>query len=335
MSCEDKTLVIIDTNKIRNNFEWESNYSKFEPKGDLLKLIDFIEKNNLQKHIFIGIPEIVLEEFINTRCENFKKIVDRLKTDIKKLETMPCCDFSKIILPGEDFDYREFIKKKTRKFIYRKKFILILKLKKSNYKETLEILIEKATQKKKPFNESGKGFKDALIWETILNLKDINKYSTIFVLSENKKDFNYKLKEEFMKKFSKELNLEVSTETLIVSLENIYGIYIKYPNILSHVKTDYFKEQLKQYLIDNTDMEINNFEIKDILRIDKIIDQDIEDFELEEIYGENNFENLKKISITFKNNSSEYDCEIIFDSQVNEIVTLNYNEKGEDVNEKN
>ena len=334
MGCRDKTLVILDTNKIRSNFEWESDYSNFEPKGDLLKLIDFIEKNNLQELLFLGIPEIVLEEVINARCENFKKQVDRLRTCIKKLKTMPCCDFSKIVLPEEKFDYRKFINKKIKRFIYRKKYILILKIKKSDYKKFLEILIEKATQKKKPFNESGKGFKDALIWEIILNLKNADTYSTIFVLSEDQKDFDISLKEEFKKKLSKELNLEANTDALIASLENIYGLYVNYPKILSHLKTNYFEEQLKQYLTDNTDIEIGDFKIKDIQRIDEIIDQDIEDFELKELYGENNFENLKKITIIFENDNSEYNSEIIFDPTVNEIVTLNYNEK-EDNNEEN
>ncbi|HEC88902.1 MAG TPA: DUF4935 domain-containing protein [Thermoplasmata archaeon] len=329
MDCRDKTLVILDTNKIRSNFEWESDYSNFEPKGDLLKLIDFIEKHNLQEVLFLGIPDIVLKEVINARCDNFKKQVNRIKSDMKKLETMPCCDFSQVGLPEEDFDYREFIKKKIDDFISSKKFILILELKKELYAEVLELLIEKATQKKKPFNEHGRGFKDALIWETILNFEDINSYSSVFVLSENKKDFDYGLKEEFKKKFSKELDFEANTDALIASLENIYGLYIRYPAVLSHLKTDYFEDQLKQYLTDNTDIKIGDFKIKDIQRIDDIIDQDIEDFELKELYGENNFENLKKITIIFENDNIEYNSEIIFDPTINEIVTLTYNEREE------
>ena len=261
MESEPKTLVILDTNKVRNNFEWEKDYSNFEPKGDFLKLVEWVERNKLNELIFIGLPEIVVEELVTTRCENFSEQLETLKVGIKKLGGISCFDFSKIVLPNGNYDYNAFIKAKITEYIDGKKFVIILKLEKALYAQTLELLIDKVTKKKKPFKEK-KGFKDALIWETILNLKEVNKYFSVFVLSENEKDFDLDLQEEFKKKFSKDLNLEFNTDTLIVALENIYGLHIKYPELLAYLKTDYFKGEFMDFLVDNYSLGINNFEVK-------------------------------------------------------------------------
>jgi hypothetical protein len=324
MDSEHKTLVIFDTNKIRNNFEWEKDYSCFEPKGDFLKIIEFIEKNKLEKIIFIGLPEIVVDELVNTRSENFNRQLESIKSSIKKLGGLPCCNFSKIKLPKEDYNYRNFIKKKIKAYINDKKFILILNLEKSLYKQTLQVLIEKATQKKQPFGESKKGFKDALIWEIVLNTKDIDKYFTIFILSENEKDFDFALQEEFKIKFSKDLNLEFNTEALIVSLENIYGLYIKYPDIIEIMKTEYFKEILTNYISDNFEIIIKNFEIINILNISEVTEQDLEDFGLGDLYQNDIVQNFKFISLIFINDDKKYESNLIIDLDSKEILGLTY-----------
>jgi len=327
MDSDHKTLVVLDTNKVRNNFEWEKDYSSFEPKGDFIKLIEWVEKNKLNELVFIGLPEIVVEELVNTRCENFAEQLDNVKKGIKKLGGVSCFDFSKITLPTGEYDYNAFIKSKISEYIESKKFILILKLEKELYARTLELLIDKAVKKKKPFNEGKKGFKDALIWETILNFKEVGNYFSIFVLSENEKDFDLDLQEEFKKKFSKDLNLEFNTDTLIVALENIYGLHIKYPELLSYLKTDYFKAKLMDFLVDRYDLGINNFEVKNILGISETIKEDLDEFGLSDTYTEEDLTNLKKASVLFENDAKGFNADLIFEPESNEIVALNYEEK--------
>ena len=326
MVSEPKTLVVLDTNKVRNNFEWEKDYSSFEPKGDFIKLIEWVEKNKLSELVFIGLPEIVVEELVNTRCENFAEQLDNVKKGIKKLGGVSCFDFSNITLPTGEYDYNAFIKTKIIEYIESKKFILILKLEKELYARTLELLMVKAVKKKKPFGEK-KGFKDALIWEIILNCKDVDKYFSVFMLSENEKDFDLDLQEEFKKKFSKDLNLEFNTDTLIVALENIYGLHIKYPELLAYLKTDYFKGKLMDFLVDRHDLGINNFEVKNILTITETIKDDLEEFGLSDTYTEEDLPNLKKASVLFENDAKEFNAELIFEPESNEIVALNYEEK--------
>lgn len=124
MESEPKTLVILDTNKVRNNFEWEKDYSNFEPKGDFLKLVEWVERNKLNELIFIGLPEIVVEELVTTRCENFSEQLETLKVGIKKLGGISCFDFSKIVLPNGNYDYNAFIKAKITEYIDGKSLLL-------------------------------------------------------------------------------------------------------------------------------------------------------------------------------------------------------------------
>lgn len=326
MKSDPKTLVILDTNKIRSNFEWEKDYSNFEPKGDFIKIINWIEGSKLQDQVFIGLPEIVVEELVDNRSRNFEQQLETLKSSTTRLEKMSCFDLSKMILPGNDFDYRDFIKEKIKEYVRDKTFIIILKLEKKLYAKTLDSLIKKAVIKEKPFTDSGRGFKDALIWETILNFKGIDKYSNIFLLSENQKDFDIDLQEEFKKKFSKDMNLEVNTTTLIVNLENIYGLQVNYQDILSYLKTDYFKSKLTELLSETYDLKIKNFKIKNILEINDTTLNNLEEFELADTYSEEDLPNLKRVNLLFENNKHQFNAELIFEHETNEIVALNYEE---------
>ena len=123
------------------------------------------------EHENVYIPEIVFEEVVKSRNDNFISDLDKLKSRIEKLTSMPCCDFERIKLPSDEFDYRYFLKGKILEYIKSRKFIYILSLEREHYISTLEIIIKKAIDKRKPFKNGDKddGVKDALIWETILN----------------------------------------------------------------------------------------------------------------------------------------------------------------------
>lgn len=327
MPSSQKTLVILDTNKLRNNFEWEKDYSMFEPKGDFIKIIEFIEQNNLQNSIFIGITDMVLEELISTRCENFNQQINNLKSSIKKLGNMPCCDFSKVGIPEDSYSYDDYIRKKIEEYMSSKKFILILHLDKEKYAQTMSSIIKKFVKKEKPFSDSGKGFKDAIIWETILNLKNIDDYFSVFFLTENIKDFEKSLQEKYKETFSKDLNLETNTDLLIASLQNIYKIYVNYPEIIKFLKTDYFSSLLSGYLF-GIDFKVKKLHIESILDIEDFNEEDFEWSEIEsETYTKDNLSNLKNISIVFLNDSKKYEAEFVFDTVNNDIVQLYYDEK--------
>jgi hypothetical protein len=322
MVLEPRTLVILDTNKVRANFEWEKDYSNFEPKGDFIKIIDWIEQNRLQGLVAVGLPEIVVEELVANRCANFDQELEHLKSSLKKLGNLPCCNFSGIVLPGEDFDYRQFFKNKMEEYIGAKPFLNVLKLDKEVHGKTLEKVTKKAILKAKPFNDSGRGFKDALIWETILNFKDMNGYRNVFLLTEDR-DFDF-LQQEFAKTFSRDLYLEFDTTTLIVNLEKIYGLYVSYPELIRYLKTEYFRSQLLEHLADEADFKIVNFEVRRIIAINAISEKDMRDFELAETYTEDDVAAWKRVDFSFRNNMHEFNAAIVIEPTTNEIIALHH-----------
>jgi hypothetical protein len=321
---EPRTLVILDTNKVRANFEWEKDYSSFEPKGDFIKILDWIEQNRLQGLVAVGLPEIVVEELVTTRCEHFAEELESLKLSLKKLGNLPCCNFSGILVPSENFDYRQFFKDKIEEYLGAKPFLTILKLDKDAHPKILERVMKKALSKAKPFDNSGRGFRDALIWETILNFKDMNAYHNVFLLTEDS-DFDF-LQGEFAKSFSRDLRLEFDTTTLIVNLEKIYGLYIDYPELVRYLKTEYFKSKLLEYLANEVDFELRNFELKRIIAINEATQEDLREFELSGTYADEDLASLKRVDFSFENDGRDLSATILIESATNEIVALNHQE---------
>ncbi|MHA1856212.1 MAG: hypothetical protein ACTSYY_09195 [Promethearchaeota archaeon] len=319
MSSKAKTLVILDTNKIRKNFEWEKDYSIFQPKGDFQKLIKFIEDNNLIDLITIGITEIVIEEVITTRNENFQKNVNQIKTCIAKLQDIPSCDVSKIKLPSSNFDYGNFFRKKIAEYINEKKCIKLIKLEKKNYSSILEKLIKKAIKKIKPFSEQDKGFKDALIWESIINYNKITEFSNIYMLTENSKDFDSSLEKEFNHNFQQKIIFESDTNTLVNNLENVYGDFIIQEKIKKRINSDYYKKQILEILNEEHSIKTKNLKHFKIINFTGIQKCDIDDFELEDKNLED-FQNTYKIKISLTANKKALYIDLIFDLSSNTIL---------------
>ncbi|MEM3112769.1 MAG: PIN domain-containing protein [Candidatus Anstonellales archaeon] len=323
MTSEPKTLVILDTNIIRNNLEWEKDFSVFEPRGDFLKLIEVIESSKLQNSIFVGLPEIVIEEFISNRSDNFKKQIEYLISSYEKLKKVPCFDFSKIVIPSDSYDYNRFIKNKINEYLKNKPFIFVLNLEKKHYTKTLSTLMQKAVLKEQPFTDGGKGFKDALIWEIILNFEQMDKYSHIFLLTENQRDFD-NLSAKFNEKFSKELNLKANTTSLISNLEEIYGWRVKYSEMLSYLQSDYFESKLIEFLTGSYELKMNGFSILNILTISESSSEELKKFdlpiELEDV------SNLLTVHFLFVNNAQKFDAKLIIESVSKEIIDVYYEE---------
>ncbi len=163
--------IILDTNILRNDLFFKSK--DFEVLKDYLKKTD--------SHFIL--PKIILQEIqgiykrtIEENVQNFDKSRKSLNTILNKQ------------LIGEtslniDKEVEDYIK-----FIYQK-----LELKERNivpYKnEYLPEIIERAIQRKKPFKDEDKGFRDAIIWLSIIDYcKKCHEKQVIFI-SNNPKDF--------------------------------------------------------------------------------------------------------------------------------------------------
>jgi hypothetical protein len=308
---KEKTLIILDTNKIRKNLEWEKDFTDFEPKGDFLKVIDFIQSGNFSETIFIGIPQIVIDELINARTVNFNKAIVSIKQNTKKLEMFPETNFENIIYPNKEFQYQKYMQKLVDDYIEKNNFIVKINLEKEKYHNVFEKLMDKAIKKYQPFEKKGRGFKDAIIWETILNYGKLNDYSYYFLLTENTKDFD-RLSEDFESSFNEVLTIISSTELLLIVLEEIYQNMTESYKLMKFLNSEYFLEKLNEFVKDEI-VSINTLEsIREIESIKKIESSDFNDlgFTLEK----EEFEVFRKISLLAKTKTDLLRLIIIFDT---------------------
>ena len=325
MEYDEKILVILDTNMIRKNLEWEKDYSKFEPKGDFLDIINFIEQNKLEESLFVGLPQIVVDEFIINRTNNFNSCINEITTDYGKLKNIPNFNLPKESMISDSFTYKDFMKNKIEAYVKKKSFIIILELEKEIFSETLSTLIEKAILKKLPFTDKGKGFKDALIWEIILNQKYINKYSFVFIITENQNDFK-DLPNEFEKKFMKKLVLVSNFTELLVKLDRIYDWKIKYRKLISYLYTEYSQQKLSEYFENYLSVEINNFQINKILDISDLDGEEMIMLTDEYSLPQECLDQLVCINYSFKNNNEIFEAILYLDQLTKQIFKIDYKE---------
>lgn len=204
--------IILDSNYLYNSYKSGGDFSKFAFNKPFYNLIEKIEEFDIYDYVNIGIPEVVYNEIIIQRVEKLKTKLD---------ETFNIIDnyiFPEGILKWRITD-REFNFKKYENLIKRE---LDHYVENSNRGATAKITIipytgcslesisKRAFSKKPPFEgknkKSDKGFKDALIWESILEYKKIHLSREIVFISEDK-GFNEDLKIEFKKKFTDEIHI--------------------------------------------------------------------------------------------------------------------------------
>ena len=221
-------------------------------------------------------PEVILEELYFQRITAFKKAYEKFEDKYKRLKhsitgSMPINNI-------EDTALAEKEKYKSSSLLK------ILKL--STNKEILDELITDALEKKAPFDKTceGKktdaGFKDALIWKTILYSEEINQCDKVYFFSCDKvfKEFQKPLEEEFKKyhpcveckiKYydpdgnQRNLALELMIKENDLIKTNIIKLYNKgvILNLIKNLKYENKQEVIMQGITSNG----NNIFLKDIL----------------------------------------------------------------------
>lgn len=168
--------IIIDTNIIHRDYHLHGRH--------ILTLTDVAARLGYE----VLIPEVVIDEI---ECQYCGEIVDAVGDYNKSIAKIVDLSLDSIKNPLPK-DFRET---KCREF--RTKFeaeLASLKIQILPYPKVLhKVLVAKELQQRKPFRGSKKGYRDALIWETVkeeLNKnKDLESKCQIVFLTENTRDF--------------------------------------------------------------------------------------------------------------------------------------------------
>jgi hypothetical protein len=200
--------IVLDTNFLYISYDDGGNFNQFTLNSNFNNLSLEIEKMGIYEYIKIGIPDVVWNELIVQKKSTFDQEINKIKDTIVKYE------FPKSILDLEIdnnvyIDYEKILKQQFKE--YSKKLnkpgnVKIVNLPFENC--SLEKISTRAFRKKPPFEgknkRSDKGFKDALIWESIIEYKKQNMKENIVYLT-NDKAFNSLLISEFKEMFDEEI----------------------------------------------------------------------------------------------------------------------------------
>lgn len=178
--------IFVDTNRIeaikRTEGEKHYNLNANVFSQDFRDLVKFVVDKKLQKHVKILVPEIVCQEMLRHYYESFK-VQKELLLKVKETAGNIC----KIKIDDEYNLTVDQLKENLKKEYADIEFPTF-----NMSTETFQKIVKKAINKEAPFRQhsSGKdvGFKDVLIWETVLNKEQPDR--DLFILYTKDGDFD-------------------------------------------------------------------------------------------------------------------------------------------------
>lgn len=279
MEKNKKILVVIDTNKLgtygKNELDCK-NYAYLEINRHLHDNIvnNFSFETSKNVSIKVAIPEIVLEELKNHQYNSFNNNLANLREKFEKVSKM---EGTELKIPK--ISYKDYINEKTSAYLGVYNIVKIP----NPSNEVFQKVINKVINKEKPFykknNDVDSGFKDAIIWESILEFSSKNNYDKYFFLTHDKDFKDEKLAKEFLNLVGKELfivsdvaDLKGKLEEEIRGTENINNSLKSIEkNLLSSLKT-IAEDESVNFISEGEEYEVSELYDYHILDIDSVND---------------------------------------------------------------
>ena len=252
MISEKKTLIVLDTNALRSTLEGEVTYCSFEFGDPYNRLESFILDNGLSDLVRIAVPRIVIGELEKQKSRKYLADIEALSQIYSRLSLMPHIKPSNVKLPKRDFDCKSHINQLTERYLTEKRIQIIEIPSGGRLKGFFERIMERALERQPPFRASQKysdvGFKDALIWESILSFERIKAFNKIILLTGDTGLNNPECKKEFENKIKRFLSIQQSADFVVEELNSDYAERIRYNDFVIFAHTDYFESYLQGQL---------------------------------------------------------------------------------------
>lgn len=272
MAYRIKTLIVFDTNVLRDMLGKEVVYNSFTFGKSYNELDTFIKESGLEEYVTLSVSTMVIEELKNQKKRAYKQDIANLKEIVKRLEGLPHIPENSIPLPDEDFDCGVFIEQNATAYIAANN-VNTLVYKDEHASSILNNMVQKVVTTDKPqspFAISGPykdaGFKDGIIWETLMHFDMVLDYDKVIFLS---KDGDYKENclDEFTQKWNRHIKIEKDKNNVIAELKKDYGNYIEEKAIHDFADKEYFRDYLFDQLKVKNEMAINgsNFKIENFV----------------------------------------------------------------------
>ncbi len=214
-----KYKVIFDTNKIFNDWGAASG-GLFN--SEIPDLAEFLEKHSVQ-NVVMCLPEMVINERIQQKKEIVAQYIGKINDKIRFLNNIGHAELE----VKERNDYDERFRNQADSFASKYKVERI-----ALPATRLENLIERAITKRKPFNDHGSGFKDTLIYLSIVDDALKSETDRYILCTSNLKDFPKEIAEEFQEVTNKELFIEPDTISVRQKLDELLplGLHLEERN---------------------------------------------------------------------------------------------------------
>ncbi|MFA6098310.1 MAG: PIN domain-containing protein [Patescibacteria group bacterium] len=248
----NKVLVIFETNIIRNP---KYNFGEIDFGSDFGSVREYVRNNELTNLVDFAIAQMSIDELSYGRQAEYQSDKGKLFELSSRMNGVPGF---KIINPQDDFQFPTFYRGHVNKFIKRNKLIII------GYppKIVFSNVILRSLEKRPPFlvsnQHSDYGFKDVIIWESILCFKSIRKYNKV-VLFTNDLGFESQCEKEFSKVHPCYFKICKDFESVIKELEVSEGIKVaiegdtdiaddERTELIALVYSDYFISSLTNFI---------------------------------------------------------------------------------------
>ncbi|RNI12995.1 hypothetical protein EFE42_07950 [Methanohalophilus sp. RSK] len=280
MSLNWNTFVFFDTNCLRSTKNGKVIYDSFDFSLDYEKLEEFISENELSDSVHLGVSSIVIEELKKQKVEAYHEDVKEFQKSMRELETIKdrlskiheACYIQESNVPQVSIsDMNSYISNCAGDFLDEKN-ISIVDFPEAKLEIVFKNIIRRALERNHPFKEArnGKklykdaGFKDVLIWESLLHYPYINNYDLIIFVS-NDDDFRM-CEQEFIDKFDKHFeHCNTCTEVIDKLTDTYFMGNINYAKIIIFAHGEYFNDFLRVQLseFDNIILDDKQYDVTD------------------------------------------------------------------------
>ncbi|WP_391116845.1 PIN domain-containing protein [Psychrobacillus sp. L3] len=186
------TYIIFDTNTL--HLGKYKDFSKYDFNKFYHDILGKIERHDVVNNFKLMIPQIAVDEIYKQQLEAFDKVKENFLEIKQKCENLYGIEMN--INPK--LNYSEFLKEVKENFLKHNDVKILPVCNENRFSK----IVERALNKQAPFEggdkgKSDKGFKDALIWESILEFANSIDEPCEFIFITNDKGFHAILINEF------------------------------------------------------------------------------------------------------------------------------------------
>ncbi|MFA5117878.1 MAG: PIN domain-containing protein [Candidatus Omnitrophota bacterium] len=266
-----KTLIVFDTNRLRQVISDGPAYHTFSFGAEFERLKNFLSDNGLDVAVSLATTRMTLSELLKQKTEQFKADKGDLKAIVERMSALPGVNFGTVQLTDAGFDCHSHLSPKVEEFL-RLSNVLLIDLPEGKYAAVLKRMLERSINKRTPFVRTDSGFKDVIIWESLLHYDRLAEYDKVYLVS-NDGGFDDCCKTEFEVEKRKTIIITSSVQMLIENLEDDYENEIEVHKHAQFAGTDYFKDHINGIVSGLTSLTIDGVDcgVRDI-RIGSYLD---------------------------------------------------------------